>query len=143
MSMSRIGSWHDQTPAGSPGRRRAAPDPAPREGPPDDHGGLGAGVPQGFRRDGDQGRSDVEARVAQAGRRTRLPNRGHRGAPRRDRARLRPGMILVDSNIPMYLVGAAHPNKDSARSALERAIVDGERLVTDAEVLQEILHRYV
>ena len=26
---------------------------------------------------------------------------------------------------------------------LERAVVDGERLVADAEVLQEILHRYV
>ena len=51
-------------------------------------------------------------------------------------------MILVDSNIPMYLVGAPHPNKEAARIALERAIVDGERLVTDAEVLQEILHRY-
>ncbi len=34
-------------------------------------------------------------------------------------------MILIDSNIPMYLVG------------------DRQRLVTDAEVLQEILHRYV
>ncbi len=52
-------------------------------------------------------------------------------------------MILVDSNIPMYLVGAAHPNKETARLALERAIIDGERLVADAEVLQEILHRYV
>jgi hypothetical protein len=52
-------------------------------------------------------------------------------------------MILVDSNIPMYLVGAPHPNKGAARSHLERAILDGERLVTDAEVLQEILHRYV
>lgn len=51
-------------------------------------------------------------------------------------------MILVDTNIPMYLVGAAHPNKDAARAAVERALVDGERLVTDAEVLQEILHRY-
>jgi hypothetical protein len=51
-------------------------------------------------------------------------------------------MILVDSNVPMYLVGAEHPNKEAARAALERAIVDGERLVTDAEVLQEILHRY-
>lgn len=51
-------------------------------------------------------------------------------------------MILVDSNVPMYLVGAVHPNKEAARAALERAIVDGERLVTDAEVLQEILHRY-
>lgn len=51
-------------------------------------------------------------------------------------------MILVDSNIPMYLVGAPHPNKQAARSLLERAIADGEVLVTDAEVLQEILHRY-
>jgi predicted nucleic acid-binding protein len=50
---------------------------------------------------------------------------------------------FVDSNIPMYLVGADHPNKHAARIALERAIADGERLVTDAEVLQEILHRYV
>lgn len=52
-------------------------------------------------------------------------------------------MILVDSNIPMYLVGNAHPNKDIARSSLARLTAAGERLVTDAEVLQEILHRYV
>jgi uncharacterized protein len=52
-------------------------------------------------------------------------------------------VILVDSNIPMYLVGAEHPHKAAARALLERAITDGEVLVTDAEVLQEILHRYV
>ena len=51
-------------------------------------------------------------------------------------------MTFVDSNIPMYLVGAAHPNKDAARRLLEQAIGAGHRLVTDAEVLQEILHRY-
>lgn len=51
-------------------------------------------------------------------------------------------MIFVDSNIPMYLVGAPHPNKDAARRVLEQAIERGDRLVTDAEVLQEILHRY-
>jgi predicted nucleic acid-binding protein len=51
-------------------------------------------------------------------------------------------VIFVDSNIPMYLVGAPHPNKDAARRALESSIERGERLVTDAEVLQEILHRY-
>lgn len=51
-------------------------------------------------------------------------------------------MIFVDANIPMYLVGAAHPNKAAARRALELCIARGERLVTDAEVLQEILHRY-
>ena len=42
----------------------------------------------------------------------------------------------------MYLVGAPHPNKDAARSALERIIQRGERMVTSAEVMQEILHRY-
>ena len=49
-------------------------------------------------------------------------------------------MILVDSNVPMYLVGAPHPHK--SQRLLERAIADGVRLVTDAEVFQEILHRY-
>jgi predicted nucleic acid-binding protein len=52
-------------------------------------------------------------------------------------------VILVDSNIPMYLVGADHPNKERAIAALQHAIGEGEPLVTDAEVLQEILHRYV
>lgn len=52
-------------------------------------------------------------------------------------------MIFIDANVPMYLVGADPSAKQAARGALERAIEAGERLVTDAEVLQEILHRYV
>ncbi len=52
-------------------------------------------------------------------------------------------MIFIDSNFPMYLVGGDHPNRETARRLCERAIIDEERLVTDAEVLQEILHRYV
>jgi predicted nucleic acid-binding protein len=51
-------------------------------------------------------------------------------------------VIFIDSNIPMYLIGAAHPFKDAARRLLELAVTRGDRLVTDAEVLQEILHRY-
>ncbi len=51
-------------------------------------------------------------------------------------------MIFVDSNIPMYLVGAPHPHKTDAQRFLEKLVMDRERLVTDAEVLQEILHRY-
>jgi predicted nucleic acid-binding protein len=43
----------------------------------------------------------------------------------------------------MYLVGAEHPNKARSRALLETAIAAGEPLVTDVEVLQEILHRYV
>jgi hypothetical protein len=42
----------------------------------------------------------------------------------------------------MYLIGAAHPRKTEAQVILERLIAGGQRLVTDAEVLQEILHRY-
>lgn len=52
-------------------------------------------------------------------------------------------MILVDSNVPMYLVGASHPHKLDAQRLLESALSAGERLVTDVEVLQEICHRYV
>ena len=52
-------------------------------------------------------------------------------------------MIFVDSNIPMYLVGAPHAHKADAQRLLERLISDRQRLVTNAEVLQEILHRYV
>jgi len=51
-------------------------------------------------------------------------------------------LIFIDSNIPMYLVGAPHPHKTDSRIILERLIADGRRLVTDVEVLQEILHRY-
>lgn len=52
-------------------------------------------------------------------------------------------MILVDSNIPMYLIGAPHPHKSDAQRLLETLVSQRQRLVTDAEVLQEILHRYV
>lgn len=51
-------------------------------------------------------------------------------------------MIFVDSNVPMYLVGASHPNKDRALTLLTRLVQSGERFVTDVEVFQEILHRY-
>ena len=51
-------------------------------------------------------------------------------------------MIFIDSNIPMYLVGAPHPLKADAQRLLEKCIAEHHRLVTDSEVLQEILHRY-
>jgi len=43
----------------------------------------------------------------------------------------------------MYLVGADHPHKVDARRVFERLVADGERLITDMEVFQEILHRFV
>lgn len=51
-------------------------------------------------------------------------------------------MIFLDSNIPMYLVGMSHPHKDDTIRVLEKCIRDNQRLVTDVEVFQEILHRY-
>jgi predicted nucleic acid-binding protein len=52
-------------------------------------------------------------------------------------------MIFVDSNIPMYLIGNDAVQRTRAQALLEHVILAGERLVTSAEVLQEILHRYV
>ncbi|HLA77853.1 MAG TPA: type II toxin-antitoxin system VapC family toxin [Vicinamibacteria bacterium] len=51
-------------------------------------------------------------------------------------------MIFVDSNVPMYLVGAPHPHKVDSQRLLERCLAEQERLLTDVEVLQEVLHRY-
>ena len=51
-------------------------------------------------------------------------------------------MIFIDSNIPMYLVGGPHPHKAESQVLLERLATAGQQLVTDAEVFQEILHRY-
>jgi hypothetical protein len=42
----------------------------------------------------------------------------------------------------MYLIGRPHPHKVDAQRLLERCIADGDRLFTDVEVFQEILHRY-
>jgi predicted nucleic acid-binding protein len=51
-------------------------------------------------------------------------------------------MTFVDSNIPMYLIGSMHAHKVDAQRLLDRCIAERSRLVTDAEVFQEILHRY-
>lgn len=52
-------------------------------------------------------------------------------------------MIFVDSNVPMYLLGAEHPHKRDALTLLERLASEDQKLVTSVEVLQEIIHRYV
>jgi predicted nucleic acid-binding protein len=52
-------------------------------------------------------------------------------------------LIFVDSNVPMYVIGAEHPLKHRSVALLRGALERGERLVADVEVLQEIVHRYV
>lgn len=49
---------------------------------------------------------------------------------------------FLDANILMYAAGSAHPLREPCREALKTAVDQEIRLVTDAEVLQEILHRY-
>lgn len=51
-------------------------------------------------------------------------------------------MLYVDSCIPMYLIGAAHPNKNRVLQMVPTLLSGAEPLVTSAEVFQEILHRY-
>ena len=50
-------------------------------------------------------------------------------------------MIFVDSNVPMYLVGAPHPNRERLEDFLRYQ--PEEDYVASAEVYQEILHRFV
>ena len=51
-------------------------------------------------------------------------------------------MTFVDSNIPMYLIGKEHPRREDAVRALAELVRQNESLVSSAEVVQEILHRY-
>lgn len=51
-------------------------------------------------------------------------------------------MILLDANIIMYAAGAPHPHKAPSVALLERVARGDVEAALDAEVLQEILHRY-
>jgi predicted nucleic acid-binding protein len=51
-------------------------------------------------------------------------------------------VILVDSNVLMYAAGADHPNKSAAIEFLGQVAAGSTAAAVDAEVLQEIIHRY-
>src|SRR3970282_1467251 len=51
-------------------------------------------------------------------------------------------MILVDSSVLMYAAGTRHPHKQPSVRFLERVASGEVDAALDAEVLQEILHRY-
>jgi predicted nucleic acid-binding protein len=50
--------------------------------------------------------------------------------------------VFIDSNIPMYVAGAEHENREPARRFLERVEKREVQSCTSTEVLQEILCRY-
>jgi len=51
-------------------------------------------------------------------------------------------MILIDTNVIMYAAGAEHPHKAPSVRLLERVAAGEVQATIDAEMLQEILHRY-
>lgn len=51
-------------------------------------------------------------------------------------------MIFLDANVPMYVVGTDPVAAARASALIARLSTAGEAIVTSAEVLQEILHRY-
>ena len=51
--------------------------------------------------------------------------------------------LFVDANIPFYAAGRPHPLKEPCQQIVALAARHPRAFVTDAEVLQELLHRYV
>lgn len=52
-------------------------------------------------------------------------------------------MIFVDSNVFIYAVGRPHPLRAEAQNFFIECREKGTRLITSAEVLQELLHVYL
>ena len=51
--------------------------------------------------------------------------------------------VFIDANVPIYASGRKHPNKEPCARVLTMAAEHPWSFVTDAEVLQELLHRYL
>ena len=51
--------------------------------------------------------------------------------------------VFLDANVLIHHVGRAHPLRDQARAFVADALRRHDRLVTSAEVLQELLHYYL
>ena len=52
-------------------------------------------------------------------------------------------MTFVDANVFIYYVGGEHPLRGKARAFIADSLSQGRRLVSSAEVLQELLHVYI
>lgn len=51
--------------------------------------------------------------------------------------------LFLDANIPTYAAGRSHPLKESCKEVLVLAARRPDAFFTNAEVLQELLHRYL
>ena len=63
-------------------------------------------------------------------------------ASRRTSKKTKPDAYFLDANVLIYAAGGPHSLRESCRAALQAAIEQRVSLVTDSEVLQEILYRY-
>jgi predicted nucleic acid-binding protein len=54
-----------------------------------------------------------------------------------------PPVAFIDANIPIYAAGREHPIEEPCARVLRMAAEDPQSFVTDAEVLQELMHRYL
>lgn len=51
--------------------------------------------------------------------------------------------VFIDTNIPIYAAGRPHPLKAPCREVVKLVAAHPQAFVTDAEVMQELLHRYL
>jgi predicted nucleic acid-binding protein len=51
--------------------------------------------------------------------------------------------IFIDANVPFYATGRPHPLKESCIEVGHLVAAYPDSFITDAEVLQELLHRYL
>ena len=51
--------------------------------------------------------------------------------------------VFIDTNIPMYAAGASHPLKEPSQRVILAVAAGKLDAVTDTEVFQEILYRYI
>ena len=51
--------------------------------------------------------------------------------------------VFIDANVPIYAAGGIHPYKEPCSRMLCMAAAEPQQFVTDSEVLQELMHRYL
>ena len=51
--------------------------------------------------------------------------------------------VFIDANVPIYAAGGDHPHKEPCARILRMVAEDPQPFVTDSEVLQELMHRYL
>lgn len=51
--------------------------------------------------------------------------------------------LFIDANVPIYAAGRPHPPKAPCAEVLALVAEHPQAFITDAEVLQELLHRYL